>query len=166
VAKVNFKSKWILAIVALFGVSLIATGVFASASISINNGNAINLGAGRAVVEACDDQVTISTAQTYSDADQRYELSEIEISGLDAGLCNGRTIKMTLDYELCASNGSSCSPQTPVNTTWTGYGTSGDVTLTWGEEAGDGTDGTESTSALPAINTALVGEAYIAISAE
>jgi hypothetical protein len=106
--------------------------------------------------------VTVSTSQTYDETDQRYELSEISLTGLDAEACQGKTIKMTLDYEICI-NGASCTGQTPVNTTWTGYGTSGDVTLTWGEEAGSGTT---ATTALPAIDTANVGEAYVAISAE
>ena len=160
-AKVNFKSKWILAIVALFGVSLIATGVFASASISINSGSAINLGAGKAEVEACDNTVTVSTEQSYDATDKRYELTQISLAGLNAEDCDGKTIRMTLDYELCVNG--TCSPAAPVSTYWTGYGDSGDVTLTWGASSGTGFT---ATSALPAIDTASVGAAYIAISAE
>ena len=161
VAKVNFKSKWILAIVALFGVSLIATGVFASASITINSGSAINLGAGKANVQACDTTVTVSTQQTYDVIDKRYELTSITIDDLDTTTCAGKTIKMTLDYQLC-SNGADCADQTPESTTWSGFPT-GTQTLTWGASAGTGIT---STTVLPAIDTANVGDAYIAISAE
>ena len=160
-AKVNFKSRWGIAALALLGVSLIATGVFASASITINSGSAINLGAGKAEVMACDTTATVSTQQTYDQTDKRYELTSITIEDLDGTACAGKTIKMTLDYELCV-NGSGCTSQTLESTSWSGFPT-GTQTLTWDATTGSGV---QSVSALPPIDTANVGSAYIAISAE
>jgi hypothetical protein len=160
-AENKFKSKWVIGALGLLGVSLIATGVFAAASITINNGGAINLGAGKATVEACDTLVDVTTEQTYDAVERRYELTSIKLNDLDTSLCAGKTIKMTLDYEIC-SNGADCTFQTPETTTWSGFPT-GTQTLTWGPSSGTGIT---ATSALPAIDTANVGYAYIAISAE
>ena len=81
--KVDFKNKWVIAVLALFGVSLISAGVFASASITLNSGNAVNLGAGAASVTACDSAATISTQQTYDSGQQRYELTTLTLSGVN-----------------------------------------------------------------------------------
>jgi hypothetical protein len=159
VAKVNFKSKWILAIVALFGVSLIATGVFASASITINGGSAVNLGAGRADVEACQDEATVETEQTYNTTSKVYELTKITIEDLDTTGCTGKTIKMALNY--CAAGGTECETQYAE---WTGFTSGATEDLIWTGSAGSGNT---SSLVLTAVDTAgAMVTATVAISVE
>jgi len=149
--KVDFKNKWVIAVLALFGVSLISAGVFASASITLNSGNAVNLGAGAAPVTACDSQATISTQQTYNATNERYELTTITLAGVDTDACNGKTLSMAFK----------ANSQT-YSTTWGITGLTGVQTFTWG-----GTSGTGLTSSTPltAINTAASGITTIAVSA-
>jgi len=148
--KIDFRNKWTLAILALFGVSLISAGVFASASITLNSGNAVNLGAGSAAVAACDSYATVSTQQTYNATNQRYELSTITLSNVDG--CQGKTLSMAFK-----AGGNTYS------TTWGVTGT-GERTLTWGGTAGTGDT---SYSAFPTgIDTANSGITTIAISAQ
>ena len=160
--KIDFRNKSVIAGFALLGVSLIASGVFASASINLNSGQPVNLGAGKAEVMACDETATLSTQQTYNEVDHRYELASISITDLNTAACLGKTIRMTLDYELCASPGSDCSFQTPLTTSWSGFSSS-DTTLTWNGTTGSGAT---AATALTPLNTANIGTAYIAISAE
>ena len=152
-SKVDFKNKWVIAILALFGVSLISAGVFASASISLNSGGVVNLGAGSAAVSACDSYATVSTQQTYDSTDQRYELTTITLSNVDTTACVGKTLSMAFK-----------SGNQTYSTTWgIVSGTSND-TLTWGGTAGTGTT---SYSAMPTnIDTANSGISTIAISAQ
>ena len=158
-AKVKFKSKWILAILALFGVSLIATGVFASASISINGGGVVNLGAGRADVEACQDEATVDTEQTYNAVSKVYELTKITIVGLDTTGCSGKTIKMALNY--CAAGGTECQTQYAE---WTGFESGATEDLFWTDPAGTGNT---STLVLNPVDTAgSMVTATVAISVE
>jgi len=148
--KINFRNKWTVAILALFGVSLISAGVFASASITLNSGNAVNLGAGAAAVAACDSYATVSTQQTYNATAQRYELSTITLSDVDG--CQGKTLSMAFK-----------SGNTTYSTTWGVSGT-GARTLVWGGTAGTGDT---SYSAMPTgIDTANSGITTIAISAQ
>ena len=157
--KVNFKNKWILSIVALFGVSLIATGVFASASITINSGAAVNLGAGRADVEACEDQATVDTEQTYNTTSNVYELTKITIEDLDTTGCTGKTIKMALNY--CAAGGTECQTQYAE---WTGFTSGATEDLIWTYPAGVGNT---SSIVLNAVDTAgSMVTATVAISVE
>lgn len=92
--KINFKNKWLIALVALFGVSLISSGVFAAATITINGNNQVNLGAGAAAVNVCDSSATISTDQTFNSNLQRFELTTINLTGVDKSLCEGKTITL------------------------------------------------------------------------
>jgi hypothetical protein len=149
--KIDFRNKWVVAILALFGISLISAGVFASANITLNSGNAVNLGAGSAAVNACDSYATVSTQQTYNASQQRYELSTITLSNVDG--CQGKTLSMAFKT----------SAGTTYSTTWGVTGT-GERTLTWGGTAGTGDT---SYSALPTgIDTANSGITTIAISAQ
>jgi hypothetical protein len=149
--KIDFRNKWTLAILALFGVSLISAGVFASASITLNSGNAVNLGAGSAAVAACDSYATVSTQQTYKSDVQRYELTTITLSNVNG--CQGKTLSMAFKT----------SAGTTYSTTW-GITDTGERTLTWGGTAGTGDT---SYSALPTgIDTANSGITTIAISAQ
>jgi hypothetical protein len=150
--KIDFRNKWVVAILALFGVSLISAGVFASASITLNSGNAVNLGAGAAAVAACDSYATVSTQQTYNANNQRYELTTITLSNVNADNCAGKTLSMAFK----TSDGLTKS------TTWGITGT-GEQTLTWGGTAGTGLT---SYSALTPIDTANSGITTIAISAQ
>jgi hypothetical protein len=92
--KFNFVNKWVVALVALFGISLISAGVFAAATITINGGTAVNLGAGAIGVNVCDSAATISTDQTYSSSNQRYELTTVTLSGINDSTCAGKTLSL------------------------------------------------------------------------
>ena len=149
--KIDIKNKKVVALLALFAVSVISAGVFASASITLNSGNPVNLGAGAVAVSVCDQQATISAQQHYDSADQRFELTTISVQGIDHTLCNGKTIYLAM------KNGSDL-----LWTTWAiSSGNSGD--LVWGGAAGTGLVGSQ---ALNAINTAASDISTIAISAQ
>lgn len=149
--KVKVEKKWVIATLALFGVSLISAGVFASASITLNNGGIVNLGAGTATVDACDSAATVSTQQTYNASAQRYELTTITLAGVDTTACAGKILSMAFQ----------ANSQT-YSTTWGITGT-GQQTLVWGGAAGTGLT---SYSALTPVNTAASGITTIAISAQ
>ena len=151
--QIDFKNKWVIAVLALFGVSLISAGVFASASITLNSGNAVNLGAGAAAVSACDSYATVSTQQTYNATNQRYELTTITLANVNTDTCNGKTLAMAFKT----------SAGTTYSTTWGISGLTGEQTLTWGGTAGTGLT---SYSALSPIDTANSGISTIAISAQ
>jgi hypothetical protein len=151
-SKIDFRNKWVVGALALFGISLISAGVFASASITLNSGNAVNLGAGAASVNACDDYATVSTQQTYNASNQRYELTTITLSNVNATNCSGKTLSMAFKT----------SAGTTYSTTWGVTGT-GEQTLIWGGTAGTGNT---SYSALTPLDTAGSGITTIAISAQ
>ena len=151
--KIDFKHKWAVAILAIFGVSLISGGVFAAATITLNSGNAVNLGAGAAAVTACDNSATISTIQSYNSTAERYELTTITLSGVNG--CQNKTLSMAFK----AGN-------TTYQTTW-GVTGSGERTLVWGGSGTPGgSSGDISYSTLPAINIAGADISTIAISAQ
>jgi hypothetical protein len=151
--KVNFKNKWMIAIVALFGISLVSSGVFAAATITLNSGNPVNLGAGAAAVDVCDSSATISTAQTYDSGQQRFELTTITLSNVNTTACVGKTLAMALKIGT-----------TTYSTTWGVASASGDQTFTWGQAAGTGYT---SYTAFPAdIDTANSNITTIALSAQ
>jgi hypothetical protein len=151
-SKINIRNKWVVAVLALFGISLISAGVFASASITLNSGNAVNLGAGAAAVSACDSYATVSTQQTYNSTAQRYELTTITLQNVDTTACAGKTLAMAFK-----------AGGTTYSTTWGISGLSGEQTLVWGGTAGTGLT---SYSALTPIDTAGSGISTIAISAQ
>jgi hypothetical protein len=150
--KIDFRNKWVIAALALFGISLITAGVFASANITLNSGNAVNLGAGSAAVNACDSYATVSTQQTYSATNQRYELTTITLSNVDTTACVGKTLSMAFK-----------SGGTTYSTTWGIVNGGTDQTLTWGGTAGTGNT---AYTALTPIDTANSGISTIAISAQ
>jgi hypothetical protein len=152
-SKIEFRNKWVVAALGLFGISLISAGVFASASITLNSGNAVNLGAGAAAVSACDSYATVSTQQTYNATAQRYELTTITLQNVDTDACAGKTLSMA--FKTGAG--------TTYSTTWGLTGLTGEKTLTWGGAAGTGQT---SYSALTPIDTAGSGITTIAISAQ
>ncbi len=86
-------AKWIFAISALFGVSLLSAGVFAASQITLNSGNAVNLGAGTAPVDACQTQATISTQQTFSESSQVFNLSTVSVT-LNTDNCRGKELAL------------------------------------------------------------------------
>jgi polygalacturonase len=149
--KVNFKSKWALAVLALFGVSLISAGVFASASITLNSNGTVNLGAGAVGVSVCDQQATISAQQSLIDG--VFKLTTISLQGIEYDECDGKTITMAF-----VEGGET------YQTTWAidDAGFTDDADLIWGGTAGDGMTGS---TALPVIDTADSDISTIAISA-
>jgi hypothetical protein len=155
--KFVFKSKWNIAILALLGVSLISAGVFAAATININTTNQISLGAGRASVNACNEVATVNTHQDYDLGDHIYKLTSITIDNFNTAQCNGKTIKMTIDY----NDGEN---QYHQSTSWTSLPGGSSDTLTWGPI---GASPNASDSPLTAIDTtAMQSNAFIAISEE
>ncbi len=92
--KIN--KKWAIVLAAIFGASLISIGVFASATITLNNGNAVNLGAGAVAVSACGTEATVSAQQSYDSASQTYKTTTISLSGIpeDSTACGGKTISL------------------------------------------------------------------------
>jgi uncharacterized protein (DUF2141 family) len=149
--KIDFKNKKVIALFALFGISLISAGVFASASITLNSGNPVNLGAGAVAVSVCDQQATIAMDQTYDANSQSFKLTTISLQELDHSLCLGKTITMAFKD----ANGDTQS------TTWSVGSTAGD--LVWGGSAGTGNT---SYSALDPVDTAGSNISTIAISAQ
>jgi hypothetical protein len=87
----KIKNKWVLALLALFGISLISAGVFASATITLNSGNAVNLGAGAAPVSACQTNATVSAIQSLDSTDQVYKLTTVTLA-LNTDRCIGKTL--------------------------------------------------------------------------
>jgi len=152
------KSKWVIAALGLLGVSLIATGVFASASININSDNLVNLGAGKAEVTACQQQANVSTHQEFNDTENRYELTSITIDSFDTRSCDGKSINMALSW--CDNNQANCQTQYAK---WENYTDGENVTLTWDDRAGTAD---VSSIALPPIDTSTLGYTYLAISEE
>lgn len=141
--------KWVAILLGIFGVSLLSAGVFAATTITLNSGNAVNLGAGATAVSVCDSSATISTQQTYNTSAQRYELTTISLANVDYSACAGKTLSMAF-----VSNGSTYS------TTWAV--TNLVTTYNWGGSAGTGAT---SYSALTAIDTANSTIATFAVSA-
>jgi hypothetical protein len=94
--KIN--KKWLVVIGAVFGASLIASGVFASATITLNSGRAVNLGAGAVRVDACGTQATVSALQSFDSSSQSYKTTTISISGIpeDAAPtgCGGKILSL------------------------------------------------------------------------
>ncbi|NBX50237.1 hypothetical protein EBT25_09920 [bacterium] len=143
--------KWVLVFLSIFGVSLVSAGVFAASNITLNSGNAVNLGAGTAAVTACQNNATVSTQQTYDSTDQRFELTTITLA-LNTDNCVGKTLAMAFK----TGGGQTYS------TTW-GITSGGSRTLTWGGTAGTGDT---SYSALAPLDTANSNISTIAISAQ
>ena len=143
--------KWVAILLGIFGVSLLSAGVFAATTITLNSGNAVNLGAGAAAVNVCDSSATISTQQTYNSTNQRYELTTISISDVDASAsaCSGKTLSMAF-----------VANSTTYSTTWSLV--SGTTTYTWG---GSGSGTGYAVSTFAPIGTASSGISTFAVAA-
>jgi hypothetical protein len=104
------KKKFLLILGLILGVALLGGGVFASTSITLNGGAAVNLGAGTAAVNACNSAATVSTQTYYNVSQAKYLLGTISLAGIDdaSGYCQGKTIQMAF-----VING------TPYTTSWT-----------------------------------------------
>ncbi len=148
-AEIKSQKKWFIGLLGILGVSLISAGVFAATTITLNSGNAVNLGAGAAAVSVCDSSATISTQQTFSSSNQRYELTTISLENIDYSACAGKTLSMAF-----------VDNSTTYSTTWAV--TNNVSTYVWGGAAGTGAT---SYSALTAINTAASGISTFAVSA-
>lgn len=145
------QKKWFVVLLGVFGASLLSAGVFAASTITLNSGNAVNLGAGAAAVDVCDSTATINTLQTFDSTTQRYNLTTITINDINTGnTCAGKTLEMAFV---------TAQSQT-YRTTWSLV--SGTTTYTWG---GSGSGTGFSSSTLPAINTAAANISTFAVSA-
>ena len=119
---IDFKSKiqkrWVFALLAVFGISLISSGVFAASRITLNSGNAVNLGAGTASVTACQTQATISAQQTLIDS--VFKLTTINLD-LNTDNCKGKTLGLAF-----------VAGTTPYSTTWAVNNSGGNQTFSYG----------------------------------
>jgi hypothetical protein len=94
---IKLKKSWVLAIVALFGASLIGIGVFAATAITVNSGSAVSLGAGSAQVSTPCGVATISTGQYLNVASGTFYTGTFSIDLGDtsgASKCSGKTLSL------------------------------------------------------------------------
>jgi hypothetical protein len=117
--KSKLQKKWVLAFLAVFGISLISSGVFAASRITLNSGGAVNLGAGTAPVTACQTQATVSALQTLGN-DSVYKLTTIDLD-LNTDNCLGKTLGLAF-----------IAGGTSYSTTWSIGNTGGARTFTYG----------------------------------
>jgi len=138
---IDFKSKiqkrWVFALLAVFGIALISSGVFAASRITLNSGNAVNLGAGTAPVSACQTQATVSALQTLS-ASSVYQLTTVNLD-LDTTNCLGKTLGLAF-----------IAGGTSYSTTWSIGNTGGARTFSYGGLSIDTANANISTIAVSA----------------
>jgi hypothetical protein len=101
------KKKYILVAGIVLGAALLGGGVFASTTITLNSGNAVNLGAGVTSVNACNSAATVSTQTTFNSSYNAFLLTTVALSGINDNQCQGKTIQMAF-----VANG------TTYNATW------------------------------------------------
>jgi len=145
------RKKAIAVVLSVLGLALLSTGVFAASRITLNSGNAVNLGAGAASVSACQTNATVSTQQTFDTGIQAFKTTTISLS-LDVTQCPGRTLSMAFK-----------DGATTQSTTWGIGALTGSQTFIWGGAAGTGLT---SYSALTSFDTANSNIQTIAISAQ
>ena len=80
-------------------------GVFATNSITVNSGSAIEFGQGLASTSTCDSGLTAALNQAYNVGDDKFYVSTIVISGIGDLNCDGRTIHVS----LIGSSGAICN---------------------------------------------------------
>jgi hypothetical protein len=93
-AKKNKKNG---ALLLISGIALATSigGVFASNTITINNGAAIQFGQGVAATNSCEDALTTSMAQVFNNDDDLFYVGEVTVAGINAG-CVGKTLVVSL----------------------------------------------------------------------
>ena len=106
--------------------SLFGFGVFAANNISVNQGEAVSLGAGYSASTACDNAITINTENQF--VNSQFMISTISISDIDATYPNGCGSSI-LDLSLIV-NGTLVNASFPIassslNSTYQFGGTSG-----------------------------------------
>jgi hypothetical protein len=101
------KTKRGFAYLAIAGGALAMTigGVFATGTITVNDGNTIEFGQGLASTSTCDTGLTAALTQAYSTSDSAFYVSTIVISGIQDFACAGKTIHVS----LIGSSGAICS---------------------------------------------------------
>ena len=106
----NKNKKRLLILVALVGVMGIG-GVVAATSITINAGVPISLGAGYTTATTCDADVTITATQGYVGETNKYEVSALNIAGVDSrsGYCNNKTLQLAVVGTMSGS---------PIQASW------------------------------------------------
>ena len=106
----NKNKKRLLILVALVGVMGIG-GVVAATSITINSGVPISLGAGYTTATTCDSAVTITATQAYGTSTNKYEVSALNIAGVDtnSGYCNNKTLQLAVVGTMAGS---------PIQASW------------------------------------------------
>lgn len=149
--KSHQRKKAVAVVLSVMGLALLSTGVFAASRITLNSGNAVNLGAGAASVSACQTNATVNTQQTFDNSSQAFKTTTISLS-LDVTQCTGKTLSMAF------KDGS-----TTQSTTWGIGNLTGSQTFVWGGSAGTGLN---SYSALNSFDTANSQIQTIAISAQ
>jgi len=143
--------KTAVVVLSVLGLALLSTGVFAASRITLNSGNAVNLGAGAASVSACQTNATVGTQQTFDSAAQAFKLTTLTLN-LDTTNCVGKTLSMAFKQGNVTQS-----------TTWGIANLTGNQTFTWGGTAGSGTT---AYTALTPFDTAASDIQTIAISAQ
>jgi hypothetical protein len=91
--------KGLAAVIALF----LVAGVYASSSVTINNSNPVNLGAGSQRVTTCDNDVFIDPpGMTFDAVQQKYLITTIsvsQISQLSPSACGNWIMELVLGYQ-------------------------------------------------------------------
>ncbi len=151
--KIN--KKWAIVLGVLFGASLISVGVFASATITLNSGNAVNLGAGAVAVNACGTQATVSAQQSFDTTSQSYKTTTISISGIPQNTsdCGGKTLSLAFRAN-----------STTYSATWSVATSGGTGTYVYGGVAGGAA--TNAQTALIPFDTAASGLTTIAVAVQ
>ena len=88
-----------VAIFALIGAGALAAsvgGVFATNTITINNGGSIEFGSGLTTTSACQTTLTAGLEQALNGDLDGFEVTKIKISDIDTTLCAGKTIHVSL----------------------------------------------------------------------
>lgn len=86
-------------IIALIGAGALAAGVggvFATNSITINNGGTIEFGQGLSSTNTCDTDITTSIDQAYNGTTNQFDASQVVVGGIKDYTCNGKTFHVSL----------------------------------------------------------------------
>jgi hypothetical protein len=94
--QLHVKRGWVIAIIALFGASLVGVGVFAATAITVNSGSAVSLGAGSAQVSTPCGVATISTGQYLNSSSGTFYTGtfSVDLGDTSSGHCSGKTLSL------------------------------------------------------------------------
>jgi hypothetical protein len=94
-AKKNKKNG---ALLLISGIALATSigGVFASNSLIINGGAAIEFGQGVAATSTCDGDLTTSITQSYHSTDDVFRVASVIVDDIDDDACSTSTLRVTL----------------------------------------------------------------------